>query len=212
MMNKANWNERFIEIADTIARWSKDTSRGVGAVIADENNSPLSWGFNGFPRNADDDIEERYERPVKYDWTEHAERNAIFNAAKKGITLEGSIIYLRWYPCNDCARAIIQSGIKKVICDKPDFNDERWGDKFLTSHQMFKECGVEVEYLEGIRPPMPYRLGDKVLYPGVDRAPFIVKGIMEDELLIEGDWSGGTHNVCQTGWAPIDDLKPYKDR
>jgi dCMP deaminase len=209
-MSKANWNERFIEIADTISRWSKDRSRGVGAVIADENNSPLSWGFNGFPRGANDDIEERYGRPDKYLYTEHAERNAIFNAAKKGISLEGSIIYLRWYPCCDCARAIIQSGIKKVVCDAPDFDDERWGEKFRISENLFNECGVEVEYLENVRPAMPYILGDKVLYPGVDRAPFVVTGIKADKLLIKGDWSGGTHNVDQEGWAPIDELKPYK--
>ena len=205
----SDWNKKFIEIADILSGWSKDKSRGVGAVIADDNQRVIAVGYNGFPRGANDDLPERHERPAKYLWTEHAERNAIYSAASHGSRTSGCTIYLRWYPCCDCARAIIQSGIKKVVCDKPDFNDERWGDKFLVSHQMFLECGVEVEYLKDIKPAMPYKLGDKVLYPAVDQCPFIVKGIQEDKLLIEGDFSGA-YNIIQSDWIPITDLKPYK--
>jgi dCMP deaminase len=141
-----DWNNRFIELSMLVASWSKDKNRGVGAIIADEENRIISVGYNGFPRGADDTIEERYERPLKYLYTEHAERNAIYSAASHGSRTKDCIIYLEWYPCCDCARAIIQAGLKKVVCGEPDFEDERWGEKFKVSAQLFKECGIEIEY------------------------------------------------------------------
>jgi dCMP deaminase len=142
-----NWNKRFLELSEHIATWSKDKSVGICAIIASSDNRILSIGYNGFPSGCDDSKPERYERPDKYLWTEHAERNAIYNAVRNGINIRGSIMYLRWFPCADCARAIIQSGIAKVVCDEPDINDERWGKHFEVAIQMFKECGVCVEYV-----------------------------------------------------------------
>lgn len=143
-----NWKERFLQLADTVAGWSKDKSTKVGAVIVDDDNRVLSIGYNGFPVGVNDEENSRHERPIKYLYTEHGERNAIYSAARNGIALKGSAIILRWYPCADCARAIIQSGIKTVICDEPDFNQAVWGEQFKVSHDMFIESGVIVNYID----------------------------------------------------------------
>ncbi len=144
----ADWGLRFKELAQHVAGWSKDKSTKVGAIIVDDDRNPLSIGYNGFPRKCRDDIPERYERPLKYKWTEHAERNAIYTAARNGVRTEGSTLYMFWFPCVDCARAIIQCGIATVYCDRPNFEDERWGEDFKISDQMFKEAGIIVHYYE----------------------------------------------------------------
>lgn len=143
-----NWTNRFLEMADVLSGWSKDKNRGVGAVIADEQHRVISVGFNGFPRGVDDNIPERHERPAKYHYTEHAERNAIYSAASHGSRTSGCVMYLRWHPCDDCAKGIVQSGIKKVVCDKPDFYDERWGERFRYADTILREGGVIIEYIE----------------------------------------------------------------
>jgi dCMP deaminase len=80
----AEWNERWMSLAMMVASWSKDRSRGTGAVIVDGRNVLVSLGWNGFPRGVNDDVDARHERPAKYRWTEYAERNAIYNAAANG--------------------------------------------------------------------------------------------------------------------------------
>jgi dCMP deaminase len=150
-MNKNKWDLRFIELAEHISMWSKDKNTKIGAVIVNKSQRIISTGFNGFPIGADDSIEERYHRDKKYFYTEHAERNAIFSAAEKGDSTRDALIYInKYYPCVDCARAIIQSGIKTVICSKPDFKNEKWGESWTISDELFKECGVEVRYIEDI--------------------------------------------------------------
>ncbi len=143
-----NWNEYFFALAKTASLKSKDSSTKVGVVIVGPNNEVRTLGFNGFPRGVIEDVPERQERPAKYLWTEHAERNAIYNAARCGIKLEGCKIYLDWCPCNDCARGIIQSGIKEVWIDgdSDSFNNlelqKRWKEQIDISQDMFKEAGV----------------------------------------------------------------------
>ena len=99
------------------------------------------------------DKSERYERPLKYLYTEHAERNAIYFAARQ--ILEGSTIYLQWFPCADCARAIIQSGIAKIVIDADNYGydiqnkkegNKRWEDSFIAAKQMLGEAGVRIEF------------------------------------------------------------------
>lgn len=131
-------------LAREIARWSKDRSRGVGCVIVGPTNELRSTGFNGFPRGVNDEVENRHERPAKYKWTEHAERNAIYNAARVGIPLDGCRMYLPWFPCMECARAIIQSGILELICIKPDSADAQWDADFAEVPQMLSEGGIRV--------------------------------------------------------------------
>lgn len=143
-----SWDKRFIELSKHIAGWSKDRSTGVSAIIVSRDNRVLSIGYNGFPSGADDNIEERHQRPLKYLYTEHAERNAIYNAARIGVDISESKMYLMWFPCVDCARAIIQSGIEELICYKPDFEDTRWGEQFRVALDLLYECKVIVRFVE----------------------------------------------------------------
>lgn len=133
-------------LAEHVATWSKDRSRKVGCVIVGPDNEVRSLGYNGFPRCIADDIEKRHQRPTKYFFTEHSERNAIFNAARVGIPVKGCRMYLHWYPCADCARSMIQSGINEMICVEPNWDDERWGNDFINVRNMLAECGMKVRY------------------------------------------------------------------
>jgi dCMP deaminase len=145
---KVNWDKRFMDLAKYISEWSKDRSTKVGAVIVNDDNIILSVGYNGFCRGCDDTKEERHERPAKYKYTEHAERNAIYNANRLMVCLKGAKIYIPWFPCTDCARAIIQSGIRTVVVPAPNFQDERWGEDFKVSVELFEETGVNVIHYE----------------------------------------------------------------
>lgn len=141
------WINYFLGIAEQVKLKSKDESTQIGAVIVGKDREIRSTGYNSFPRGLDDNRPERQERPVKYFYFEHAERNAIYNAARVGIPLDGSSIYLTsGLPCADCARGIINSGIKKVYC-KPvctTKNKEKWVESQEISQKMLEECGVEV--------------------------------------------------------------------
>lgn len=143
-----SWDERFIGLARHIAGWSKDRSRGVGCVIVGPKNDVRALGFNGFPRGCDDGNEYRHTRPAKYLWTEHAERNAVYNAASTGTPLAGCRAYVTLYPCADCARALVQSGIVEVIAPEPDWAEAVWSASFAVSRAMFAECGVMVRFVE----------------------------------------------------------------
>jgi len=151
-VRQAKWDERFMEMARMVASWSKDRSRKVGAVIVGTGGEIVSVGYNGFPRNADDEVEDRHERPAKYRWTEHAERNAIYNAARTGARLAETTIYLPWYPCMDCARSIVQSGIRCVVAIEPNWDDPTFAQDFKDVPALFREALVAVRFLEG-KPP-----------------------------------------------------------
>jgi dCMP deaminase len=143
---KKGWTQKFIDMIRVVKSWSKDPSTKVGALIVGDQHQILSTGYNGFPRGVDDEVVSRYERPDKYKWTEHAERNAIYNYCRQ--FLKGTTIYLEWYPCSDCARAIIQCGISAIYCSSPNFDDERWGKDFRISNVMFQEAGIEQYYID----------------------------------------------------------------
>ena len=144
------WNYRFLELAELIASWSKDPSTKTGAVVIGPDKEIRATGYNGLVRKVDDSIPERMERPTKYDFFEHAERNAVYNACLTGASLKGCTMYCTLTPCTDCARAIIQTGIKRVITyeykQKDDDPKNTWRDKLNYSAQMFKEAGID--YIE----------------------------------------------------------------
>lgn len=126
-------------LAHHIASWSKDRSRKVGAVIVDGKRI-LSVGYNGPPEGVNDDVEDRHIKPKKLMYVVHAEANALyFCSATKGATM-----YVTLFPCAGCAQAIIQRGIKRVICNTPDWNDKSWGESFQASKEMMEEAGVEI--------------------------------------------------------------------
>ena len=138
-----------MNIAEQVKLKSKDKSTQIGAVIVGVDNEVLSTGYNSFPRGLDDTIDERQERPEKYFWFEHAERNAIYNAARIGVSLKNSTIYLTsGLPCMDCARGIVNSGVKIVWCktECTTKNKEKWVESQMKSQQLLNECGVQVYY------------------------------------------------------------------
>lgn len=143
-----SWFKKFIDATKLVASWSKDRSRKVGAIIVNDDNRIIATGYNGMPIGVNDDVDSRHERPIKYLYTEHAERNAIYSAALSGISTKGTTIVLMWFPCADCARGIIQSGIKEVKCKEPDMNDTIWGTSFKVSKEMLDEAGVKISYYE----------------------------------------------------------------
>lgn len=148
-MNK-NWEEYFLDLLPGIASKSKDPSTKVGAIITGKDHGIRSTGYNNLPRFAVDNDPKKYERPLKYKWFEHAERNAIYYAAKTGVPLDGCILYVDWLPCSDCARGIVQVGISKVVIDADSAsykNPElraRWQEDHAIANQILQECGVEV--------------------------------------------------------------------
>ena len=142
------WDLRFMRIADLeVAQWSKDRSSKIGALIV-KDREIITSGFNGMPRGCDDNIETRHERPEKYHWFIHAEANAIVNAARQGkCTLECNM-YINWFPCSNCAGLIVNSGIKKVFCDKkPEWEHPKWGNDFKRSKTILDEGKVEIIYM-----------------------------------------------------------------
>lgn len=150
-----DWNEYYFSLIDVVKTKSKDPSTKVGAVIVGKNNEIRSLGFNGFPRGVKDDIKEvpdRYERPLKYTLTSHGELNALTNAARIGVPLDGCTIYVPWIPCCECTKAIIQCGISRIIIDGRDFEktkqywEERWGESMKYSLLMIQESGTILEY------------------------------------------------------------------
>ena len=140
----------YLAVATAIAALSKDQSTQVGALIVGKGGEFVASGWNGAPRgcSADEAGDVRGDRPEKYFWFSHAEANAITNAARVGTPLAGSSIVVTHFPCMDCARAIVQAGIVRVVTRKPnvDFYD-RWEAHIVRAKRLFNECGVEVEYV-----------------------------------------------------------------
>jgi dCMP deaminase len=129
--------------------FSKDPHTKVGAIILTHDFSRiLSTGINGFPRGFGDTIEKRWERPVKYNYASHAEQNSICNAARTGTPLDGSIIIITMFPCVNCTKSLIQSGIVRIYTVPPNFDDPRWGEEFKLSLEMLNEVGIDVVYVQ----------------------------------------------------------------
>jgi dCMP deaminase len=137
-----DWNKRFLDLCDHVATWSKDPSTKLGSVIVDDKKRVVSVGYNGFPRGVED-LEERYnDRPTKYLFVAHAERNALDNAS---MMVHGCTLYVTLEPCVECAKSIIQRGIKKVVTYPTTRQDVfNWN----IARQMFEESGVELIYVE----------------------------------------------------------------
>lgn len=144
-------HEKYMAVAQAISALSKDQSTQVGALVVGKGGEFVASGWNGAPRgcSADDGSDSRgLTRPEKYFWFSHAESNAVINAARVGTPLLGSSIVVTHFPCMDCARAIVQAGIVKVITKSPEPGFlERWSEHMSRSMRLFDECGVEVEYV-----------------------------------------------------------------
>ena len=137
------WTGRFLKMAKDVASWSKDESTKVGAVITTLEGGPVSWGFNGMAMGVDDTVQGRNERPAKYKWMCHAERNAM-DLSPHG-DLKNCVMYVTFSPCSSCAQSIIQRGIKTVVIDEEftvDKAPERWQEDMNVALEMLKEAGV----------------------------------------------------------------------
>jgi len=155
-MNRPDWDQLYITMCYLVGMRSKDDKTHVGSVITDSDNVLVATGYNSLSRGIEVDGEGKRlsrEEGEKYYWIEHAERNAIYNAARRGTVLKGCKIYVPWLPCADCARGIIQTGVSEVIIHKngQDFYDEHTNGKWIDSHKrttdMFLEAGVRLRYV-----------------------------------------------------------------
>jgi dCMP deaminase len=130
-------------------QFSKDRSRRTGAIIVDpETQNQVSSGWNGFPRKVNDEVDARHVRPLKYKWTEHAERNAFYNAAALGRSTKGCTMYIPWYPCCDCARGIIQCMLKEIVVIEPNWDDPIWKEDFVITKEMLHEAQIGVKFYD----------------------------------------------------------------
>jgi dCMP deaminase len=156
-IKRPDWNQLYLTMCYLISMRSKDLSTHVGSVIVDSDNVLVSTGYNSLPRGIESDTDaKRLSRDggEKYYWIEHAERNAIYNAARRGTQLKGCKLYVPWTPCTDCARAIIQTGISEVIIHQngQDFYDlhtnGKWIESYKKTQAMFLEAGVKARYID----------------------------------------------------------------
>lgn len=142
------WDGRYVELAKHISQWSKDPSSKIGAIAVGDKGQLLAQGYNGFPRGIHD-IKARYlDRETKYKYIVHAEMNVIYNAGYNGVSLDGATLYVWGLPiCSECAKGIVQTGIKRVIMPKQDV-PEKWQASWEISRSLFDEAGVIWDFVD----------------------------------------------------------------
>jgi len=138
------WAKRYLGIAKEVSTWSKDPSTKVGAVAVGSKGQILSQGFNGFARGIKDTTERLNNREMKYSLMVHAEMNTIYNATYNGVSLDGASLYVYGLPvCSECAKGIIQVGIRSVYMNIESEWPEKWKDSWEFTKTVFTECGVK---------------------------------------------------------------------
>ena len=143
------WHRRFLNEARAKATWSKDPSTKTGCVVVDDDGAIVSTGYNGFARGVDDKPDRYNDREVKYRFVVHCDTNAIYSAARRGVSLLGTTMYLTGPPCNECMKGIIQSGIRRVLWpednpfEKDPATQARWQVSIEATNAMAAEAGVE---------------------------------------------------------------------
>jgi len=151
-MNKYIWDLRYLKLAEHMSTWSKD-STGIGSVAIGDQGQVLAQGYNGFPRGVEDS-QERYDvKEDKYKFVVHSEMNVIYNASYNGVSLRDSTLYVWGLPvCSECAKGIIQTGIKRVVMSSRDRIStlplsDKWRESFDLTKTLFEEAGVEWEFV-----------------------------------------------------------------
>jgi len=139
------WDIRFLRIASEIASWSHDPGTKVGCVLVQDRRM-IASGYNGFPSTLSDSLELYKDRDYKLAVTVHAEANAILNAAKNGAKTQSCTAYVTFPPCSQCAAALIQAGVEKVICPDPATAPERWRASFKLANEMLYQSDVKLFY------------------------------------------------------------------
>jgi len=158
-----DWDEFFMRHVYLVASKSKDPSTKIGAVIVKDNNI-ISSGYNGFARGVSDDPIRYNDREMKYLLVCHGEFNAVVSAARHGISTLGSTIYTQGIPCNECAKSVIQSGIKTVIVHQQwreysKTSPTKWTKLAELSSMMFYEAGLEIRHYDKMLNIQGYRDG-----------------------------------------------------
>lgn len=137
------WDQVFLDMADAIAQRSDDVHKQLGCIVV-KNKKVLAVGCNGLPRGTVPSPQ-TLNKPAKYSVMEHAERNAIYNS---NADLTGATLYVQMFPCNDCARAIIQKGISEVVVGGIKSTNPMWIKKTEEAIAMFEDAGVKWRYYE----------------------------------------------------------------
>ena len=146
--NNVKWDKRYLDLSAEISKWSKDPSTKVGAITVGSKGQILSQGYNGFPRGIKDTGSRLNNREKKYSYTVHAEQNAIYNATYNGVSLDGATMYIHGLPvCSECAKGIIQVGIKRVVMTAGNY-PERWVQSFKQTSALFDEVGIVWELIK----------------------------------------------------------------
>lgn len=141
---RTKWDKRFLKLAEHIATWSRDPSTKVGAVIANDLNIAIGLGYNGFPRGVSDSPRFYDDRETKLKLVVHAEANAILNATTQ---VRGCTIYTTHFSCNECAKLVIQSGIKRIVSHKTDMNS-KWLNAWAIAEDMYKSANIGITIYE----------------------------------------------------------------
>ena len=148
MTSSIKWRNNYLSLAKNISTWSRDPSRKIGAVVVGSKGQILAQGFNGFPRGIDDTEDRLNDRETKYKYVVHAEMNAIFNACLNGTSLDGSTMFVYGLPvCSECAKGIIQVGIKHIAFLVEDDIPPIWTESWDRSRALFEEAGVTYEWV-----------------------------------------------------------------
>lgn len=145
MPSSTTRTEALLDAAIEAARGSPNRVRRVGAVLVSANGQARLSACNTFPQGVHD-TEFRHQGNGRLVWMEHAERNAIFAAARTGMATEGATLAATFFPCLDCARAIVQAGIRHLHTLPPALDDPVWGASFIPSRTILEEGGVELHF------------------------------------------------------------------
>lgn len=137
--------DEWIDLAIRAARQSPNRVRKVGAVLQPLDGGKPLLTFNTYPTGVQD-TEERHQGDGRLIWMEHAERNAVYAAARAGRATEGASLACSFFPCLECARAIVQAGIGQLHTLPPDLSDPVWGPSFGPSQTMLQEGGVQLHF------------------------------------------------------------------
>jgi dCMP deaminase len=145
-----SWDDLFFNLVREYRAKSKDPSSKFGAIIVNDDNDPISFGFNGFARGVKDHPERYENRELKYKMVVHAEANAIVNAASNGKATKGCKMYIDSWPCSSCCGMIINAKIKEIVINgdseihNNELFQERWKDSIEITKMMCNEAGIKI--------------------------------------------------------------------
>ena len=156
-----SWDVWFMKQVYLAAEKSKDPSTKIGAVLVRDKHI-ISSGYNGFPIGVKDKKGRYTKRELKYEFVVHAEDNSVLSAARFGISTLDTVLYTQGIPCCECAKSVIQGGIKEIVVHKQwSMGHSRWKESCKISSIIFKEAGIPIRYLDAVLDVNGYRNGKR---------------------------------------------------